>query len=238
MKTLLSTALVASLLAFTQPAQAAELIIDGGFENPIVTTPGLFQSGFVSYAPGASFGGPGNNSWKVVGGGNNITVTSDTEYTTGPTYYNGHTGLQWIDLTGEFDNGSAVGIEQTVATIAGATYDLSFWVGSFVDAATSINVFVNGSSIGIWTNPTGGSTPGLGTNWAQFSQAITATGTSTTLGFYYAGGRSVGGLDDVSFTSRPTSGVPEPATWALMLAGFGLVGSALRRRQGAGAHLA
>ena len=32
--------------------------------------------------------------------------------------------------------------------------------------------------------------------------------------------------------------VPEPATWALMLAGFGLVGSALRRRQGAGAHLA
>ena len=33
-------------------------------------------------------------------------------------------------------------------------------------------------------------------------------------------------------------GVPEPATWALMLAGFGLVGSALRRRQGAGAQLA
>lgn len=33
-------------------------------------------------------------------------------------------------------------------------------------------------------------------------------------------------------------GVPEPATWALMLAGFGLVGSALRRRRGAGALLA
>ena len=32
--------------------------------------------------------------------------------------------------------------------------------------------------------------------------------------------------------------VPEPATWALMLAGFGLVGSALRRRQSAGAHFA
>ena len=33
-------------------------------------------------------------------------------------------------------------------------------------------------------------------------------------------------------------GVPEPATWALMLAGFGLVGSALRRRQSAGGRLA
>ena len=28
------------------------------------------------------------------------------------------------------------------------------------------------------------------------------------------------------------SGVPEPASWALMLGGFGLVGSALRRKKG------
>jgi hypothetical protein len=27
-----------------------------------------------------------------------------------------------------------------------------------------------------------------------------------------------------------TSGVPEPATWAMMIVGFGLVGSAVRRR--------
>ena len=29
-----------------------------------------------------------------------------------------------------------------------------------------------------------------------------------------------------------TGGVPEPATWALMLGGFGLVGGAMRRRRG------
>lgn len=29
--------------------------------------------------------------------------------------------------------------------------------------------------------------------------------------------------------------VPEPATWAMMLAGFGLVGATVRRRRGAGA---
>lgn len=32
--------------------------------------------------------------------------------------------------------------------------------------------------------------------------------------------------------SSPTSAVPEPATWALMIGGFGLMGAALRRRSG------
>ena len=32
-------------------------------------------------------------------------------------------------------------------------------------------------------------------------------------------------------TFSPTSAVPEPATWAMMIAGFGIVGSAVRRRR-------
>ncbi len=32
--------------------------------------------------------------------------------------------------------------------------------------------------------------------------------------------------------------VPEPASWALMIAGFGLVGAAMRRRHALGAHIA
>lgn len=40
----------------------------------------------------------------------------------------------------------------------------------------------------------------------------------------------------VGFTISPSAvaGVPEPATWALLLGGFGLAGAALRRRQSAG----
>ena len=39
------------------------------------------------------------------------------------------------------------------------------------------------------------------------------------------------GLDDVSLTATTGApSVPEPASWALMIAGFGLVGSAMRRR--------
>lgn len=38
-------------------------------------------------------------------------------------------------------------------------------------------------------------------------------------------------FDNITFVSAPTlSAVPEPAAWALMLGGFGLVGAAMRRR--------
>ena len=49
-------------------------------------------------------------------------------------------------------------------------------------------------------------------------------------------GSSTGNLGslDVSFATTG-GGVPEPAAWALMLAGFGLAGAGLRRRRGASA---
>jgi hypothetical protein len=39
------------------------------------------------------------------------------------------------------------------------------------------------------------------------------------------------GLDDGSAIGTPTGGVPEPATWAMMLMGFGAVGYTMRRRR-------
>ena len=44
------------------------------------------------------------------------------------------------------------------------------------------------------------------------------------------GGDNVGPLID-NFSLSATGGVPEPATWGLMIAGFGLAGGALRRRR-------
>ena len=39
------------------------------------------------------------------------------------------------------------------------------------------------------------------------------------------------GIDNVDFTTAAVTGVPELGTWALMLAGFGLAGAALRARR-------
>jgi PEP-CTERM motif len=47
------------------------------------------------------------------------------------------------------------------------------------------------------------------------------------------GGSGVPVIDDVTFDVRAIGNqgaVPEPATWAMMLFGFGLVGSTMRRR--------
>lgn len=38
-------------------------------------------------------------------------------------------------------------------------------------------------------------------------------------------------LDEVRFDGGPVGAVPEPATWAMMIAGFGLAGAHLRRRR-------
>lgn len=46
-----------------------------------------------------------------------------------------------------------------------------------------------------------------------------------------ANSASIFGIDNLTFTSAPAAGaVPEPATWAMMMLGFGAMGAAMRRR--------
>lgn len=37
-------------------------------------------------------------------------------------------------------------------------------------------------------------------------------------------------LDNLRFNTAPATAVPEPASWALMIGGFGIAGGAMRRR--------
>ena len=58
--------------------------------------------------------------------------------------------------------------------------------------------------------------------------SLTFSSTGTNDGF---------GIDNVSYAfanAAPMPGVPEPATWAMLLAGFGAIGFAMRRKRGAG----
>jgi hypothetical protein len=90
-----------------------------------------------------------------------------------------------------------------------------------------------------------GQTYRVGAVWASGADplVLTASGLSLDPRFSYQGGAYIGGAS----LANPTSvggeggyfgpnlmiggGVPEPATWAMMIAGFGMVGFALRRRE-------
>ena len=59
---------------------------------------------------------------------------------------------------------------------------------------------------------------------------VTFAGTAKSINFAGTAGRT--GFDDITFGSDVAGGgVPEPASWAMLIAGFGLVGAAARRRR-------
>ena len=62
--------------------------------------------------------------------------------------------------------------------------------------------------------------------------AILRLNLPTNVSFTSASGTFLTALSNPSPTPNPTpGGVPEPATWAMMLAGFGAIGATMRRRQ-------
>jgi hypothetical protein len=64
-------------------------------------------------------------------------------------------------------------------------------------------------------------------NWSLATLDFTGVGAQ----IYFLGAAN-SAYDDFTFTlpgAPPTGGVPEPAQWAMLIAGFGLVGTALRR---------
>ena len=109
--------------------------------------------------------------------------------------------------------------------ITAGNYTLSFYYSArpgIAEASNGIDVLINGNSI---FNITGNGDSE--TNWLQqvvkFNIAdsamltFAAIGTSDSLGGY---------IDNVGLAA-----VPEAATWAMMIAGFGLIGAVSRRRQ-------
>jgi hypothetical protein len=137
-----------------------------------------------------------------------------------------HSGTHFLDMNGA---GSAGTIGQTVTGLtAGSLIRLSLWTGQWAQNSSDAHVTyvlrdgVTNAILG------SGATVTDGAGWTHQSLSAIATGSSVRVelgGFtsFQAGS----GLDDVSLSV----GVPEPASWALMIAGFGGIGAMLRRRR-------
>ena len=144
------------------------------------------------------------------------------------------TGGNYIGADGAFGVGA---ISQTInGLIAGHKYDVSFWW------AGAQQYGFNGANTEQWQVSFGNESQSTGvlsnadhgfTGWRQETFTFTATNSSQVLSFL-AHGTPEGVppfslLDGVSLEAQ--GAVPEPASWALMILGFGASGVAMRRRK-------
>ena len=187
----------------------ANLLVNGSFETPVVTV-GTFAN-FIS-------GSTAITGWTVFGPA--VSIVSGS-FSPPPFSFPAQDGVQWLDLTGP-TSGPIQGVNQTVTTTPGQTYNLSFYVGNVVGggfgATSTVGVLINGSQISTATN----SNPGTTLNWKLFTVPFTAASASTVIGFGNLDTDESNGLDNVSLDLAPTTAVPEPSTWLLL--GSGMIG--------------
>ena len=205
-KTMLATtALVVCGLA-GQANAATNLISNGDFSSP--NTGGGWQ--ISAGSAGATLGG-----WTS---GNRAGVEIGASGTYGLPAAPGNAGGQNLEVNG-FTFGD---VYQVVNLVAGQSYTLSLLYGGRTSGGTqALNILAGGTILN--ASPLTGST-GV---WTPESYQFVATGGAEKIEFQAlvtSGSESFGN----EVTNVSLSAVPEPASWALMLTGFGMIGYALR----------
>jgi len=198
----------------------ANLFVNGGFESPSVPA-----GTFIHYGTGST----GITGWTVVGPQVSQIHTTYGEPGLGVTAFNANSGMAHIDITGGGNVGTNAGLTQSVATVVGQLYELSFFVGKATGGAnystqSILDVSINGGARVSYFNTN--NTPVGFVNWVQHSVQFTATSTSTSITFFNGTGLATNnfvGLDDASLTA-----VPEPMACSLLALGAAAV---LRRRR-------
>jgi choice-of-anchor C domain-containing protein len=211
MKYIVVAALAASALS-SGSALAANLLVNGSFESG--PNPGSFST-FNATSTAITGWTLTNGSIDYIG-----------------SYWTASNGSRSLDLVGCC--ATAGTIAQTFNTVAGKTYKVTFdlWANPDGGAPYPRLAYANVGAGNLTFSSNGGGS-NAAPNWLGNSFSFVAgAGPTTTLSFSGDLASSTGSagvaygaaLDNVSVT------VPEPASWALMIAGFGLVGAATRRR--------
>jgi hypothetical protein len=197
------TLLAALLLTPLFASAATELVTNGSFEDKVIS----------------------NGTWTTVStlagwtGAPNIELRNNVAG-------NAFAGKNYVEL----DTGGNSSMFQNISTQAGAHYTLSFAYSARPSTGDTNDISVYWNNALITTK--GGSNATGSHQWQVFNfDVVGGAGSLSQLKFAAAGrSDSLGGsLDAVSVTSA----VPEPESYAMLLAGFGLMGLFARRRKAA-----
>lgn len=224
-------------------ANAIDFVQNGGFENVTgITRSSEFGA---SYTTGQAVDGwtsASSNAFNLVFFGANESVDADTRFSPAhggePGQYlwsspASPTGGKFLALDG--DSGYNGAVTQWINGLTvGATYTLTFdWAAAQYadrsgDTTEKLQIDFGGDSF--TTETLNNASHGFN-GWKSVSHTFTATSTSQLLSFLSIGTPDglppVALLDSVSLQGS----VPESATWAMFIAGFGLIGAAARRRR-------
>ena len=209
MKRLKAALLASAITLAAGSAGAANLVVNGGFN-----VGGTLNSGFQT----VGVGNTAITGWTVLNG--------NVDWVTG--YWQSSDG---DGFSVDMDGNTQGSIWQDINTVGGQTYTLSFDMSGNPDAGPGTDFLAvhAGGPLALANYTVTGANSRGNMNWSQRSYTFTAFSNVTTVGFQ-SGNRNPccfgAAVDNVSVTA-----VPEPATWAMMILGFGAAGSMIRRRK-------
>jgi choice-of-anchor C domain-containing protein len=219
---------VALLIAVGSSGAKANLILNGSFEVPLVTT-SPFYANYGPVSGDQNYGGTSFTDWTIPSG--NVDVVASR-----PGGWQAQAGSQSLDLFGNV----AGTISQSFATTLGQAYTLSFWYsnngyGAPQPSSAFVSVVSGGSLLADNVQHQGASPSNM--NWVHYTNTFVGTGQMASLIFGDTSNPACcnGGiaLDNISVTA-----VPEASTWAMMILGFFGVGFVAYRRKSTSAVLA
>lgn len=210
------------------PAQAANLVTNGNFD---AGNTGFFSQ--YNYTP-AGNGTEGEYTVRSNPFPWNPAFASFADHTSGVG--------QMLVVNGSPNVGDIVWRSNVIAISALTNYFFEAYVANVCCAGGGINppnltfsVSLDGgalqalSTLGVPGDPVG--------NWIGLSNSFNS-GSATSAQLYLINANTIRAgndfaIDDINLDTRSivTPGVPEPATWAMMIIGFGAVGASMRRRQ-------
>lgn len=191
-------------MGFSQVAYGADLVVNGSFEAT-TQNPGTWNV----YNSLLGWTGLPNIELR-----NNVAGTA-------------YDGVNFVELdTHHINNNSAM--RQTLTGAAGL-YQLSFWYSARPNTGLTNDLkftFDGSSEVTLLSGVSNNTNNHI---WQNYTALFNFDG-SGDLTFYATGVFDTygGSLDKISFTAAP---VPEPETYAMMLAGLGLLGAMTRRRK-------